>query len=191
MTIENTSERAAELHLLGTMAEGQSKYIENMEASGQKQLVASTSLPSELLDNGCDGEAKAMLVSWGFVFSDPDPSDPLFMPATLPPGWTKAGTDHDMWSDVLDDQGRKRIGVFYKAAFYDRKAHMRINARYREDYTSGATYDDDITIKVIDSKTGKELASFTGPHRETSDKGRDFLTAHQDDWRNPKHWDAE
>jgi hypothetical protein len=35
-----------------------------------------------------------------------------------------------MNSDVLDAKGRRRIAVFYKAAFYDRRADARILRRY-------------------------------------------------------------
>ncbi len=31
-----------------------------------------------------------------------------------------------MWSDLLDEKGRKRGAIFYKAAFYDRRADMHL-----------------------------------------------------------------
>ena len=48
------------------------------------------------------------------------------MPATLPPGWSRQGSDHAMWAHLLDEHGRQRVGIFYKAAFYDRSAHMHL-----------------------------------------------------------------
>ena len=39
-----------------------------------------------------------------------------------------------MWSELKDDKGRTRGGIFYKAAFYDRHAHMRLNQRYHASY---------------------------------------------------------
>jgi hypothetical protein len=41
-----------------------------------------------------------------------------------------------MWSHLVDDKGRNRGSIFYKAAFYDRAAHMNFNRRfsYGEDY---------------------------------------------------------
>jgi hypothetical protein len=48
----------------------------------------------------------------------------MFRQATLPPGWKKTGSDHDMWSYVEDERGLRRVAVFYKAAFYDRRADM-------------------------------------------------------------------
>jgi hypothetical protein len=35
-----------------------------------------------------------------------------------------------MHSDILDEQGRVRVAVFYKAAFYDRRANARLVPRY-------------------------------------------------------------
>ncbi len=92
--------------------------IEAQEARGQQQLVESDVLPTEVRGN------KAELEAAGVVFGDPVPGDPLFCSVQLPAGWQKQPTDHAMWSDLVDDQGRKRAGIFYKAAFYDRKAFV-------------------------------------------------------------------
>lgn len=119
MPIENTGKRDPLLHLLGAMSDGTSDYITGMEADGQRQLVNSDRLP--VRSGGDDAYLKL-----GFTFGDPDASDPLFRPATLPPGWKREGSDHSMWSYIVDEQGRKRVGIFYKAAFYDRDAFMRL-----------------------------------------------------------------
>jgi hypothetical protein len=55
------------------------------------------------------------------------PGDPLFCDATIPDGWTKKATEHAMWSSIVDTRGIEMVSVFYKAAFYDRSAHMHIN----------------------------------------------------------------
>lgn len=97
-------------------------HIEAQEARGQQELVASTDLPSDT--RGTD-EA---FIALGFSFGEPHAHDPLFRPTTLPQGWTKTGTDHSMHSVIRDEQGRDRVGVFYKAAFYDRRADMTLFA---------------------------------------------------------------
>lgn len=117
--IENTGQRDPLLHLLGAMSQGTSGYIEDMEKSGQQQLVNSALLPTK-------GSDDPEFLRLGFTFGEPVADDPMFRPATLPAGWRKAGTDHDMHSDILDTLGRRRVGVFYKAAFYDRRADMRL-----------------------------------------------------------------
>jgi hypothetical protein len=120
---ENTSQRDPLLHLLGSLADGSGGYIERMEADGQRQLVNSDRLPATGR-TGCD--ADEAFLALGFEFGDPDPADPLFRPATLPPGWARQASDHSMWSYIVDEHGRRRVAIFYKAAFYDRDAFMRL-----------------------------------------------------------------
>lgn len=95
-----------------------SGHVLAQEKRGQEELVGSTRFPT----NAPTVELEAL----GFTFGPADERDPLFRPAQLPDGWRKEGSDHDMWSYVLDEKGRRRVAVFYKAAFYDRDsfAHM-------------------------------------------------------------------
>ena len=137
MSIENTQDPASrELTTLLMLATGDTDaVIGAQERAGQSQLVHSDRLPTDIHGNGlADFEAV------GFTFGEPDSGDPLFMPATLPDGWRKEASDHDMWSYIVDGLGRRRVGVFYKAAFYDRKAHMSLVSLSR--YVSGCVYDD-------------------------------------------------
>lgn len=100
--------------------------IEAQEAAGQVIFVNSETLPKEML--GCN---RKQLEDMGIVFGSD--ADDLFVNVTLPKGWKKQATEHSMHSDLLDDKGRKRAGIFYKAAFYDRNAHMRLDQRYTVD----------------------------------------------------------
>lgn len=126
--IDNTSEQMRdpahrEGFLLDALAAGgQSEPIRRMERDGQRQLVNSDRLPSEFSGDRAEWEAL------GFTFGKPDANDPLFMSVTLPEGWGREGSDHDMWSYVVDETGRRRVAVFYKAAFYDRRAFMRLES---------------------------------------------------------------
>lgn len=113
-----------DLNLIGISIIGADLYITGQEAVGQRQLVESTSLPTDTAGHDAD------YLALGFTFGEPDPSDPLFRPATLPDGWSKQPSDHSMWSYVVDEHGRRRVAVFYKAAFYDRSAHMRLETVY-------------------------------------------------------------
>lgn len=130
MTIENTSGRDPLLHLAGLL-DGSDRYITEMESAGQSQLVASTQIPTR----GSDG-----LAALGFEVGEINPSDPMFRDATLPAGWSKQGSDHDMWSYIVDEHGRQRVSVFYKAAFYDRSAFCRVNSveNYLHEVSRGA-----------------------------------------------------
>lgn len=111
------------LFLAESLATGSaSSFIEDQERAGQAQLVNSDRLPTDI--KGDRGEWEAL----GFTFGEADPDDPMFMPATLPPGWKREGSDHAMWSYLVDQHGRRRVAIFYKAAFYDRSAFMRLES---------------------------------------------------------------
>lgn len=129
MGIDNTARRMQEEPSEGLLfladaliaRDGGGSFITNQERAGQRQLVNSDRLPVRL-NSGEQAEYEAL----GFTFGEPDPDDPLFRPATLPPGWTRQGSDHAMWSHLLDEHGRRRVAIFYKAAFYDRSAFMNL-----------------------------------------------------------------
>jgi len=95
--------------------------VEAQERAGQQELVYSQSLPVQSM-NG----AREELEQAGVVFGDPYPDDELFCDAQLPDGWEKRATDHDMWSELVDEAGKVRANIFYKAAFYDRKAFLQV-----------------------------------------------------------------
>ncbi len=86
--------------------------IEAQEARGQQQFVNTSTLPIEVRN----GTYEAHGITVG------EPVDDLFVSVTLPDGWKKVPTSHSMWSDLIDEQGRVRASIFYKAAFYDRSA---------------------------------------------------------------------
>jgi hypothetical protein len=114
-------ERPEQILVEAMLEDRPGQAIENMEARGQQQLVASTKLPVKTgyLEND-DGPYLAL----GFEFGPPDPEDPIFREAKLPPGWSKQATEHSMHSVIVDERGEERVGVFFKAAFYDRRAHL-------------------------------------------------------------------
>jgi len=97
---------------------GNPRAIENQEKQGQNELVNSSQLPVD-----CQG--KDILEQAGVKFGEPIPDDPLFCVAELPAGWSKRATNHAMWSELIDDKGAVRAEIFYKAAFYDRRADMK------------------------------------------------------------------
>lgn len=105
--------------------------IEAQERAGQVALVASQQMPVEM------HPSREAFEGVGFTFGEP--VDELFLAATLPAGWARVATDHAMHSDIVDGKGRKRVSVFYKAAFYDRRASARMETRYwlRTDYHEG------------------------------------------------------
>ena len=117
------NEESAMAMLLEAMAVGSSRAIENQEKRGQTKLVQSEVLPIQMTIND-----KQALEKEGFIFGD-EVND-LFVSVQFPTGWKMQATSHSMWSDLLDAKGRKRGSIFYKAAFYDRSAHMSLTKRY-------------------------------------------------------------
>lgn len=94
--------------------------IEAMEAAGQRQLVEAECLPTEM--SGCN---EAQLIEDGFELGPVFEDDRLFRRARTPKGWVvKAAPDHDMWSYIYDETGKERYSIFYKAAYYDRRATL-------------------------------------------------------------------
>lgn len=96
--------------------------IERQEAAGQQELVNGTNFPIDMSPN------REAFEKMGFVFGQQ--VDDIFFSAKLPAGWKKEATDHSMWSYITDAQGRKRAAIFYKAAFYDRRARATLERRY-------------------------------------------------------------
>jgi len=108
---------------------GPSKYIYRQEAEGQKSLVNSDTLPTDI-GRHSDYNEKAILEAAGVKFLGEVEGDPMFQYVELPPNWRKAPNDHPMWSKLVDEKGRERARIFYKAAFYDRSAHMSLTTRF-------------------------------------------------------------
>lgn len=98
--------------------------IEDMEAIGQRELCASSCLPTLY----SMGEGRGALVNAGVKFLGTVADDDLFEHVALPEGWRLVPTGHSMWSDLIDERGTVRAKVFYKAAFYDRRAHIDVVA---------------------------------------------------------------
>lgn len=96
--------------------------IEAQEMDGQQEMIATSVMPRLLRPT------RQAYDDLGFAFGKP--LDDLFVEAALPEGWAKVATDHAMWSDLVDGQGRKRGSIFYKAAFYDKQADARLTSRY-------------------------------------------------------------
>lgn len=127
--------------------------IEAQEAQGQADLIKSVSFPT-------NGDQDDILEQLGFKLGEPYADDPLFRDVEMPKGWKKSATGHAMHSHVLDETGAERIGIFYKAAFYDRKAQYHVKRRFQ----SGCDYDnkeinDNTHVQYVikDAKRGGEI----------------------------------
>jgi hypothetical protein len=157
--------------------------IERQEAAGQRTLVESAMIPKEI-----SGATREQLTALGFKFGAD--VDELFVTCELPPGWKKRGTDHSMHSDLLDEQGRKRAGIFYKAAFYDRRAHMSMLRRYGIQSWRTGSSEDLRRVDVIDcGAVIKEFGEVKFDDWDGLDALKNaahlWLTEQHPDWNNP------
>ena len=174
-----------------------SDAILNQEAAGQQSFVGSETLPTHMQD-----DAREVLEAAGVKFLGVVDDDPMFQYVELPEGWQKVSTGHSMWSDLVDDKGRKRAGIFYKAAFYDRSAHIGVNRRFGVgiDYNK---LDEGIAEATV-TDGGEEIfrsASVEfdsegdyGIRRtaqdEAGEEARAWLVEHYPDWENAaSYWD--
>ena len=170
--------------------------IQAQEAAGQRSFVANTYLPKDMRGD------RHIFEAMGIVFGEQ--VDDLFVEAQLPPGWKKVATGHSMWSHLVDERGRERASIFYKAAFYDRSAHINPSRRF----WFGHTYKGEIFAHVSDSSGVLWRTESIGPEpeyergsdtpyalwHEQRDKldrlAKDWLNTNYPDWQNPlAYWD--
>ncbi len=184
--IPNTTKLVAENPELGLLM-GRPGNIEKQEAEGQQMLCASSQLPTKLLHDLTEEH----LVAMGLVLGEPTPDDPLFREATLPAGWSVKPTDHPMWSDIVDAKSRKRLQVFYKASFHDRRAHLSPLTRYTTRFFEGEGDWPERRWCAMDSMTETLLWASDG-QGGTRDylAAKAWLNTHYPRWEDPsKYWD--
>ena len=162
--------------------------IEAQEAAGQTTLVANSTLPIDM-----PADAKKNLEECGFKFGEK--VDDLFVTVTMPPGWRKVPTSHSMWTELHDDKGRRRASIFYKAAFYDKRADLRMDRRYAlNNYADSA---DEEQYETVATDCGKTIHSFGTRVHSDFDAGdghalaaEAWLNEHFPNWRSPfAYWD--
>lgn len=135
---DNTTARARR-DPLGTLAEIAVGGPELQEARGQAEIARSEVIPTDM-----GGHTEEEFVALGFKLGPVVDGDPIFRRAELPEGWRREGSSHAMWSYIVDGDGYERCSIFYKAAFYDRSAHIVINAvpTTRAQYEARVRYED-------------------------------------------------
>jgi hypothetical protein len=163
--------------------------IEQQEAAGQRTLIESNILPTTIR-----GATREQLTAFGFQFGQD--MDDLFVECTLPPGWTKKAGEWDTHNDLLDEQGRIRAFIYYKAAFYDRQAYMSLTGRFKVDLYCKAKDDQHRLAAVTDyGKIIHELGEW-GRSADTEvtdalyEQGKAWLAEHYPGWESrTAYWD--
>lgn len=175
-----TSGGALELLAFSMGGGGMSRVIEEQERAGQNELLRSMQLPRNM---GRREDYEKLGFRFAEVSGKQVTGDKLFLDAALPTGWKKVATDHSMWSNLVDAKGRVRARIFYKAAFYDRDAHMHLIPRF----TAKQLRSDDGAIPperdgeyvFLDTVMGKELFS-AGAKREGWGPDRQWVSPSED-----------
>ena len=107
--------------------------IEFQEKLGQQNLCNSCELPIKCNNYGYF--KKLYDIGITILHTEEEintlPKGELFIKVELPKGWSIKPTSHSMWSNLVDNKGRERASIFYKAAFYDRDAYLNFNKRFR------------------------------------------------------------
>lgn len=180
--------------------------IEAQEAQGQKDLIEKQQLPKEGLMNRPD--ILEGMKKLGFTILET--GDDLFIDCVFPEGWKLKATDHSMHNELLNEKGRKRAGIFYKAAFYDRSANINIinNIGYVVDHIGfiNGNYDRDEKGYVSEKTpfvgmvkdasenvlfiTSEKLMKTTELEAMLKNLCLEFLADNYPDYENPfKYWD--
>lgn len=167
--------------------------IEDQESRGQKQLVNSSQLPRKNNSWGNKQTIQEIYESVGIKVIEESTNDELFFDVVLPKNWKLELTDHSMWNNLLDDKGRTRATIFYKAAFYDREAFINFSTRYfcGSKYTEKESPDEKFHPKFycVKDNSNDEILFKTKITKEYSD---DALENEAQEWirKNfPKHED--
>lgn len=110
--------------MLLRMMSSEENVLQNIEAEGQQELIRSTKFPKDMHPE------KSVWEELGFKFKN-IPDDDLLYEGILPNGWNIQGTEHPMWTEIIDKDNNIRGTMFYKASPYDRKAFMSLNQKYK------------------------------------------------------------
>jgi len=199
----NTSQKARELPMVplaGAIILGAGESILRQEKQGQRSFVNSETLPTDM-GRYSKYNVKEILEDAGIKFLGEVEGDPMFQYVELPTGWKKLPTDHSMHSKLVDEKGRERANIFYKAAFYDRSANLSLSTRFnfrldydrreKEGVAVAHVTDGD---NVIHSTEPIKLPDDNRKQYEVSEKAHEaaiaWLNRQYPDWKNPgAYWD--
>ncbi len=179
---------------------GNPNAIEAQEARGQQELIESLQLPRKC--NSPRGiNAAEQYHKMGIKVFTTSKDDDIFMGVKMPTGWKKVATDHSMWNNLVDDKGRIRATIFYKAAFYDRDSFINFETRYQTgcDYFNDEKnpekdWDQARIAYVKDANIGEKIWTSEKHFSDGQDKayqdGKNWLNENYPDWENINaYWD--
>ncbi len=122
--------------------------IERQEAQGQAEMVRNCRLPKKL--NGYDQKYTIQQAYEKMGIKVLGDADDIFYKVQLPEGWQlkpQEDSSNSYWSNLIDNKGRNRASIFYKAAFYDRRADIGIEQRFSYGVVPEDNYKTDISFQ--------------------------------------------
>jgi len=173
---------------------GDEVAILRQEIKGQTSFVESDTLPTKI-----DDESRAALELAGIKFGEAVPNDDIFTYVELPEGWKRKPTDNPEQSILVDEHGRKRANIHYKAAFYDRRSQISTTRRFSVELDNIRSVEEGIVVFTVTD--GNDTIFSTDPVRYKSEqdfdteheveaKAIDWLEKDHPDWRNrAAYWD--
>lgn len=179
--------------LLSGFNRGQS--IRQQESAGQSRFVASETLPKE-----CRNDVSQSEIYQKFGIEITGEADDLFNYVKLPDGWEKRATGHAKHSELIDEKNRVRALIFYKAAFYDRRADHSFCSRLSftvASFDNPSDYSRDnalIAAYVMDNDRvlWKSEAYNQDQYYQAKDIATGWLNRNYPDWKNIfAYWDDE
>lgn len=183
--ITNTESQDSIWNLIAAMSP-KGRGIEEQEARGQRQLVASSQLPSK--NNGQENVID-FYKGCGIEVIGQTKGDKMFLDVRLPEGWAIKPTDHSMWSRLVDSNGAERASIFYKAAFYDREAFINMLSRYHLSMDRDEKNHDLWMCNVVDRKTGNIINAGAWSTYRDADNARENFKVWLDE-KYPDHQDS-
>lgn len=153
--------------------------IEAQEKSGQIQKTFDNTLPKR---GTLPGAGRESFEALGFVFGSD--ADDLFVNVTFPNGWRKRPAKHSMHLHLLDDKGRKRASIFYKAAFYDRQAEIWLEKRFRYAVYEKSGTEEEYPVRIFDCDS---VIHELGSWKRGDSKRRDELSNAASKWLDERY----
>lgn len=157
-----------------------SHAIERQESRGQQEIVGSDQLPRKC-NSPRNTNAAEQYHKMGIRVFTTSKGDDLFLGVNLPTGWKKEATDHSMWNNLVDDNGRVRAMFFYKAAFYDRDAFINFETRYDARFKVEG---ENCWYEVTDNGENAKILFSTSPTGGRNYARIDILQKEATDWLN-------
>ncbi len=181
----------------GTLGEIQARglagFLEQRERLGQMAFVNSEDLPVQM-----NPKARLALEKAGVKFPQSVKREALFQRVQLPKGWKKVATNHEMWSNLLDSDGRVRAIIFYKASY---GGESFLSHKLRLDYNVVEEGESGFKGVVRDGENILHETPIIGwvrewarekAHEEAANRAKELLNKFYPNWEDESaYWDEE